>query len=185
VRTPDSLRARARKLGLTPLRSGRSDQRPRPWTAGEDEQLRLRQGLNPGALAELLGRSPEAVTQRLRRLKLRDARQRSPHHPASVRGGFTPGERATLARELQTGGPRRELALARRLERTPAEIRAVASAGRRDAGPPPGAITPAGYASRRTHGNGTPGHASAYAAKTSVNTPSSPVNGSSECRPWR
>jgi hypothetical protein len=126
ARTPDALRARARKLGLTPLRSRRSDQRPRRWTAGEDEQLRLHQGLNPGALAELLGRSPEAVAQRLRRLNVREARQRSPHHPASVRGGFTPGERATLARELQTGAPRRELALAQRLGRTPAEIRAVA-----------------------------------------------------------
>ena len=126
ARTPEALRARARRLGLTPLRSRRTDQPPQRWMGAEDEQLRLHPGHNPGVLAELLERSPEAVTQRLRRLGLREARQRSPHHCVPARGGFTPGERVTLARELLNGGPRRQLALALRLGRTPAEIRALA-----------------------------------------------------------
>jgi hypothetical protein len=131
ARTPEALRARARKLALAPPRSSRSHQAPRCWTPAQDEQLRLHAGLNPGTLAELLDRSPEAVTQRLRRLGLREARERSPHHPAPARNGLTPGERATVARELRTGGPRRQLALARRLGRQPADIRALAGIGER------------------------------------------------------
>lgn len=74
ARTPDALRARARKLALAPLRSRRSYQASRRWTPTEDEQLRLHAGLNPATLAERLDRTPEAVTRRLRRLGLRDAR---------------------------------------------------------------------------------------------------------------
>ena len=128
ARTPEAVRARARKLGLAPPRSRRTHQTPRRWTCAEDEQLRLHAGHNPAILAELLDRSPEAVVQRLRRLGLREVRERSPHHPAPGRRGPTPGERATVARELRTGGPRRQLALARRLGRQPAEIRALAPA---------------------------------------------------------
>lgn len=124
-RTPEALRARARKLGLPPLRSPHSGRTRRRWTAAEEEQLRLHAGLNPGLLAELVGRSPEAVVQRLRRLGLRDHCDRSPHHPAPAREGFTPGERATIARELSSGGPRRQLALAKRLGRAPAQIAAL------------------------------------------------------------
>ena len=152
ARTPEALRARARKLGLTPLRSRRSDQLSQRWTAAEDEQLRLHAGLNPGALAELLGRSPEAVTQRLRRLGLREARQRSPHHPALRRSGLTPGERATVARELRTGGPRRQLALAQRLERPPAEIRALAGHRSPDIAIAHATARPAAMASRSPTG---------------------------------
>jgi hypothetical protein len=130
ARTPEALRARARKLGLAPLRSRCLHQAPRRWTPAEDEQLRLHAGLNPATLAEWLGRSPEAVTRRLRLLGLRDARERSPHHPLPARNGFTPGERATVARELRTGGPRRQLALAQRLGRPPADIRALVTIGR-------------------------------------------------------
>jgi hypothetical protein len=126
TRTPEALRARARKLGLEPPRSRRTGQAPRSWTSAEDDQLRLHAGLNPAVLAELLARSPEAVVQRLRRLGVRDGCARSPHHPAPARDGFTAGERATIIRELQTGGPRRQLALAERLGRRPAEIRALA-----------------------------------------------------------
>ena len=127
ARTPEALRARTRKLALAPLRSRRSHQASRRWTPSEDEQLRLHAALNPAALAELLDRSPEAVAQRLRRLGLREARERSPHHPAPARNGLTPGERATVARELRTGGPRRQLALAQRFGRQPADIRALAT----------------------------------------------------------
>ena len=40
-----------------------------------------------------LGRSDHAVVARLRRLGLREGRQRSPHHPSPTNGGLTPGER--------------------------------------------------------------------------------------------
>lgn len=125
ARTPEALRARARKLGLVTLRSRRSHQVPRRWSPAEDEQLVLHAGLNPALLAELLDRSPEAISQRLRRLGLRDARERSPHHHVPAHNGLTPGELALVERELRAGGPRRQLALARRLGRQPAEIRAV------------------------------------------------------------
>jgi hypothetical protein len=125
ARTPEALRARARKLGMTPPRPARAGQAGRRWTAREDELLRLHGALNPAALAELLDRSPEAITQRLRRLGLRAGAERSPHHPAPARGGLTPGQRAAVARELRTGGPGRKLALARRLAVPTAAIRRV------------------------------------------------------------
>jgi hypothetical protein len=128
TRTPEAVRARARKLGLTPPRSNRAGHPPRPWTASEDEQLRLHSGLNPATLAELLERSPEAVVQRLRRLG-REGCERSPHHPAPARNGLMPAERAMIVRELARGGPRRQLALAARLGRRPAEIKALAGLG--------------------------------------------------------
>jgi hypothetical protein len=134
ARTPDALRARARKLSLELPRSQHSHHSARRWTHAEDEQLRLHAGLNPATLADLLERSPEAVTQRLRRIGLRVARERSPHHPVPTRNGLTPGERATVVRELRTGGPRRQLALAQRLGRAPAEIRTLAA--RYGDGPP-------------------------------------------------
>jgi hypothetical protein len=134
ARTPDALRARARKLGLEVPRSVRAHHSGRRWTRAEDEQLRLHAGLNPATLADLLERSPEAITQRLRRMGLREARERSPHHPVPARNGLTPGERLTLVRELRNAGPRRQLALARRLGRAPGEIRALAA--RYGGGPP-------------------------------------------------
>jgi hypothetical protein len=126
TRTPEAVRARTRKLGLTPPRSNWAGHTPRPWTASEDEQLRLHSGLNPATLAELLERSPEAVVQRLRSLGLRAGCERSPHHLVPARNGLTPGERAAIARELARGGPRRRLALAARLGRRPGEIKALA-----------------------------------------------------------
>ncbi|MGH2948186.1 MAG: hypothetical protein ACRDPC_18355, partial [Solirubrobacteraceae bacterium] len=112
---------------VAPPRPGRAGRAGLRWTAGEDELLRLHGALNPAALAELLDRSPEAITQRLRRLGLRDGAERSPHHPAPARGRLTPGQRAAVARELPTGGPGRELALARRLGLPPATIRRVSN----------------------------------------------------------
>lgn len=131
-RTPDALRARARKLGVAPPRSLRSGHAARRWTPDDDELLQLHGALNPAALAQLLDRSPEAITQRLRRLGLRQGAERSPHHPMPTGGGLTPGQRLTVARELSSGGPRRQLAVARRLGLRPAELRAFkrrASAG--------------------------------------------------------
>lgn len=127
-RTPEALRARSRKLAITPPRSRRAGSRGRRWTNIDDELLTLHNALNPAALADLLDRSPQAVTQRLRRLGLREGAQRSPHHPVAVRGRLTPGERVVVARELRTGGPRRHLALAQRLGLQPADIRRVEAA---------------------------------------------------------
>jgi hypothetical protein len=123
TRTPEALRARGRKLGLAPLRSRRAGQAARPWTPREDERLRLHAGLNPALLAAMLARSPQAVVRRMRRLGLRDDCGGSPHHPAPSHNGLTPAERATIARELGQGGPRRQFALAQRLGRAPGEIR--------------------------------------------------------------
>jgi hypothetical protein len=123
-RTPEALRARARKLGLAPLVSARTRQPAKRWTADEDSQLELHVGVNPAILAEMLGRSPEAVVQRLRRLGLREARRRSPHHLVPARRGLTPGQLATVVRELRDGGPRRRLSLAQRLGVTPGQLRA-------------------------------------------------------------
>ncbi|MEJ7797518.1 MAG: hypothetical protein WKF42_03390 [Solirubrobacteraceae bacterium] len=122
-RTPDALRARARKLGIAPPTSRRTGSTGRRWTSAENELLALHSALNPAALAELLNRSPQAITQRLRRLGLRDGAERSPHHPVAARGRLTPGERAVVTRELRSGGPRRHLAVAQRLGLRPADIR--------------------------------------------------------------
>lgn len=127
ARTPEALRARARKLGVAPPRAARASRAGRRWTTREDDLLRLHGALNPAALADLLHRSPEAITQRLRRLGLRRGAERSPHHPVPARGTLTPGQRAVVARELQSGGPARHLALARRLGLRPAAIRGGAS----------------------------------------------------------
>ena len=122
-RTPEALRARARKLGVAPPRSPRSGRAARRWTPREDDLLQLHGALNPASLAELLDRSPEAITQRLRRLGLRQGAKRSPHHPVPTRGGLTPGQRLAVARELRAGGAARQLAVARRLGLRPAELR--------------------------------------------------------------
>lgn len=125
-RTPEALRARSRKLGLEPLLTGTKRPRGRRWTAHEDDLLRLQANLNPATLGLLLDRSPEAITQRLRRLGLRHGAERSPHHPAAVRNGLTPGERVTVTRELRAAGSRRQLAVAQRLGRTLADVRDLA-----------------------------------------------------------
>jgi hypothetical protein len=114
-RTPDALRQRASKLRLAPLDSGASPRAGAPWTAAEEELLRLHAGLNPGVLGPLLGRSDRAVTIRLSKLGLRAGRERSPHHTAPRFGAFTAGERALLERELQPDNPRQLVTLARRL----------------------------------------------------------------------
>lgn len=150
ARTPEALRARARKLGIPAPRSARTG-RGRPWSAREDELLRLHAALNPAALAELVDRSPEAITQRLRRLGLRAGAERSPHHPVPARRGLTPGERTAVARELRAGGPGRQLALARRLGLRPAALRgATRQAASTDAPGVPASVGAPGAAPRLT-----------------------------------
>ena len=116
-RTPEAVRGRARRLGITasvtraPARAGAR------WSEGEDALLVLHAGLNPAMLSALLDRSDQAIAQRLRRLGLRTGRWRSPHHPSPANGGFTPGERALIERELRDRGPRAIASLEDRLER--------------------------------------------------------------------
>jgi hypothetical protein len=114
-RTPDAMRQRAAKLGLALREERRLPRGGAPWTAAEDDLLRLHAGLNPAVLGQLLGRSDRAVTIRLSKLGLRAGRERSPHHAVPRLGDLTPGERALLARELQPGNPRRLLTVAGRL----------------------------------------------------------------------
>jgi hypothetical protein len=86
-------------------------------------------GTNPALLADRLGRSPEAVTQRIRRLGLRDTRWRSPHHLVPPQNGhLSPGMMATLVREADADNPGRRLAVARRLGVSVAELQTAASA---------------------------------------------------------
>lgn len=129
ARTPEALRARARKLGVPPPVTRRSGHAGRRWTNAEDELLTLHSALNPAALAEMLDRSPEAVTQRVRRLGLRHGAERSPHHPVIARGRLTPGERAVVVRELRNGGPRRHLALAQQLGLRLVDLRKLGPSG--------------------------------------------------------
>jgi hypothetical protein len=127
-RTPEAVRARARKLDVAAPRSSRAGRPRRQWSHDEDELLALHRALNPATLAGLLDRSPEAVAQRLRHLGLRAGAERSPHHPVAARNGPTPGQRAAAARELRDAGPRLVLAVARRLELPLTQVNGLARA---------------------------------------------------------
>lgn len=124
-RTPTALVLRARRLGIALPRTALTPRGGCRWTTAEDEVLLINGALNPAVLAEVLGRSPYGVIQRMRRLGMHS--ERSPHHPAVRRGPLTPGERATAVRELRVGGPARVFALARRLQVPAQVIRAAAS----------------------------------------------------------
>ena len=116
VRTPDAVRQRCRRLGLSGPPASSADRAGRPWTEHEDDVLRLHAGVNPATLQPLLGRSDLAIAGRLRFLGLRATRERSPHHPASRAGRLTPAERSTIARDLEPTSPVSVTALARRLD---------------------------------------------------------------------
>jgi hypothetical protein len=129
-RTPEAIRRRAAKLGLDaspPPRGRRAGVR---WTPGDDELLRLHAGLNPAILATLLERSDRAVAARLRQLGLRAGRDGSPHHPPTVGGALSPGERALVDREVRARGPRALRILEQRLGRSVAPQPRGARAGR-------------------------------------------------------
>src|SRR3954463_8501844 len=88
-RTPEAIRRKARTLGIVTSASPGGARAGARWTADDDALLRLHGALNPALLAPLLGRSDRAVVGRLRRLGLRQGRERSPHHPTLANGGLT------------------------------------------------------------------------------------------------
>lgn len=118
VRTPEAIRLRARRLGLrltapgVPRRVGR-------WGDEEDALLWDLRGLDPARLAAILGRSDQAIRRRQGALGLS---ARSPHHRSSRQSGLSPGELRLLAREDALARPGRLAALARRLNRAPADL---------------------------------------------------------------
>ena len=125
ARTPAALRSRAHVLEIAPPHRRHLGRGRRRWTQAEEELLALHRERNPAVLAQQLDRSSEAITQRMRALGLRGGREGSPHHPVRARGRLTPGQRAVITRELDSGGPRHQLALARRLGVRPSVISRV------------------------------------------------------------
>lgn len=139
VRSPEAVRQRARKLTLVVLQAATAHRRRagERWTAHEDDLLHANVAADPIVLAAVLGRSDGAVRARMRSLALVAPRQRSPHHAVSRPRELAPGELALLSRELHGDpGPARVLAVARRLRRPPATIRAYLLSERRLGGTP-------------------------------------------------
>ena len=93
-RTPEAIRRHASRLGIKPPEPAPAPRHARRWTGEEDELLRLHHALNPGRLAQLLGRSDAAVCRRLCALGLRARAQRSPHHSGNGRVASAPTIRA-------------------------------------------------------------------------------------------
>lgn len=122
-RTPEGVRRRARQLGIPISATVPSARAGARWSEHEDDLLRMQASVNPASLAALLGRSDRAVASRLRHLGLRVGRERSPHHPASGRGGLTPGERQLLARQLDRGSHHGLVVLAGRFDLPPKTVR--------------------------------------------------------------
>jgi hypothetical protein len=117
-RTPEAIRRRAARLGIDARPSPHGRQAGARWTPDDDGFLSLHAGLNPALLATLLDRSDRAVATRLRQLGLRADRRGSPHHPTTVSGGLSPGERALIDRELRARGRRARAVLEQRFERS-------------------------------------------------------------------
>jgi hypothetical protein len=109
-RTPEAIRRRASRLGVRSPAPAPAPRHARRWTAEEDELLRLHHALNPGRLAELLGRSGVAVCRRLNAIGLRARAARSPHHPVN-------GRAAPAARSANRGPPSIESARTNGLDR--------------------------------------------------------------------
>jgi hypothetical protein len=106
-RTPEAIRRRASRLAIEPPAPASAPRHARRWTREEDELLRLHHALNPGRLAELLGRSDGAVCRRLRAIGLRARAQRSPHHPGNGPVARAGARRGANPRPSVIGSPRR------------------------------------------------------------------------------
>ena len=108
-RTPEAIRRRASRLAIEPPAPASAPRHARRWTREEDELLRLHHALNPGRLAELLGRSDGAVCRRLCAIGLRAHAQRSPHHPGNGRAARADARRVAKPRRSVIGSPRRPI----------------------------------------------------------------------------
>lgn len=129
TRTPEAIRQRARRLDIDTPRPVEHPRARKRWSAAHDALLRDHPGAHPSVLAITLGRSDRAVSARMATLGLRAERARSPHHALAEAGAFSPAEHRLLRRELASSpGARRLLALARRLERSPGELKRRVSA---------------------------------------------------------
>ena len=106
-RTPEAIRRRASRLAIEPPAPASALRHARRWTREEDELLRLHHALNPGRLAELLGRSDGAVCRRLCAIGLRARAQRSPHHPGNGPVARAGAHRGANPRPSVIGSPRR------------------------------------------------------------------------------
>ena len=106
-RTPEAIRRRASRLAIEPPAPAPAPRHARRWTREEDELLRLHHALNPGRLAELLGRSDGAVCRRLCAIGLRARAQRSPHHPGNGPVARAGARRGAKPRRSVIGSPRR------------------------------------------------------------------------------
>jgi hypothetical protein len=106
-RTPEAIRRRASRLAIEPPAPASALRHARRWTREEDELLRLHHALNPGRLAELLGRSDGAVCRRLCAIGLRARAQRSPHHPGNGPVARAGARRGANPRPGVIGSPRR------------------------------------------------------------------------------
>ena len=106
-RTPEAIRRRASRLAIEPPAPASALRHARRWTREEDELLRLHHALNPGRLAELLGRSDGAVCRRLCAIGLRARAQRSPHHPGNGPVARAGARRSAKPRPSFIGSPRR------------------------------------------------------------------------------
>jgi len=106
-RTPEAIRRRASRLAIEPPAPASALRHAQRWTREEDELLRLHHALNPGRLAELLGRSAGAVCRRLCAIGLRARAQRSPHHPGNGPVARARARRGANPRPSVIGSPRR------------------------------------------------------------------------------
>ncbi len=108
-RTPEAIRRRASRLAIEPPAPAPAPRDARRWTREEDELLRLHHALNPGRLAELLGRSDGAVCRRLCAIGLRAHAHRSPHHPGNGPAARADARRGATPRRSVIGSPRRPI----------------------------------------------------------------------------
>lgn len=122
-RSVDAVRQRCAKLGLpTPSPNHHYPNRGKPWSAADDTTLRQAPAADLHELSQLVGRSEQAVRRRLAYLGLRGDDVRSPHRAPPNTNKPSAAERRVAQQALALGSAR-FLAVARRLGRTPDELR--------------------------------------------------------------
>jgi hypothetical protein len=98
-RTPEAIRRRAARIGISSPPSAPAPRRARCSTSDQDELLRPHQALSAARLAQLLGRSDLSASRRLCLLGLRARAGRPPHHPVNHRNA-APSQSSRAARHL-------------------------------------------------------------------------------------